>query len=246
MGRSVCFPTRRVAGRSDCDAACLRCSAMRDRALHGGRAMSGRRARAAIASRTARMHGARGDALFKHRGLQRGGRFDRRCAVEAARCRSRRADVRARWARCRRARWSEEARIELAQHKRNCARRQAICRLIEAQRRMAVATGRIPRGANPRVPWTTTDQRIIEHYRLDDDGVLVRERGRRGRRRVWARRRYYVEFHTFHAREAWFDTLCNEQRLPVSAFYVPFDVARWRDPKHRAELRRRAQSRTTK
>lgn len=85
--------------------------------------MSGKRARAVIARRARFMRGARGGKLFKHRGLYSWGRSERRRAVENARCKSRHAAVRARWDRCRRARWNEEARLELAQHGRNLARR---------------------------------------------------------------------------------------------------------------------------
>lgn len=63
--------------------------------------------------------------MFKHRGLYMHGRNERRHAVEAARCESQHREVRARWNRCRYARWNEEARLELAQWGRNRARRRA-------------------------------------------------------------------------------------------------------------------------
>lgn len=78
--------------------------------------MSGKRARAVIARRARFMRGARGGKLFKHRGLYSWGRSERRRAVENARCKSRHAAVRARWDRCRRARWNEEVSPRLERH----------------------------------------------------------------------------------------------------------------------------------
>lgn len=91
-------------------------------------------------------------------------------------------------------------------------------------------------GADPRGGWAA-DERVIEHWRLRDDGTVARWDWRRGRR--WKDRRHYVEVHFPGQALPRFDTVRYVDGL-THGIYVPFDVARWRDADHRNALAQRA------
>lgn len=106
---------------------------------------------------------------------------------------------------------------------------------------------RITPGADPRSPWSAKqEQALFEYYRIGDDGVLERERGRRGSRGR-SHRRYYIECRGPAGTSPAFDTIREHESIRKFeadglAYYVPFDVARWRDAAHRAAMLERARA----
>lgn len=98
---------------------------------------------------------------------------------------------------------------------------------------------RITPGADPRAEWNPNDAALREIWRLDDTGRVLRYRPQS--RRVYSRR-VYIEITVVGLPV--FDTLCDGEAIGhgETCRYVPFDVARWRDPKHRAALTARARA----
>lgn len=96
-------------------------------------------------------------------------------------------------------------------------------------------------GADPRGGWQASGDGVMEHWRLRDDGVPARHSVSRGR--AWKHRRHYVEVHRQGHPQPYFDTLRYTDPWIRGVRYVPFDVARWRDPAHREALALRGKQR---
>lgn len=91
---------------------------------------------------------------------------------------------------------------------------------------------RIEPGADPRAEWVGKAD-VRAHWRLSDTGRVLRDP------RMFPR--FYAEFGEYDAPV--FDTLRESARTrPGVSRYVPFDVARWRDPEHRAAMVERARA----